>query len=466
MMFFVIASGNDAYINKKLYVFCLKGGRIKTYHVGKNQRGVCVHMSTQTNNAILEFSNEERDGLGLTGEKIIADRYLQKGGVLENGAIVIAVADKKRPKPELGRVIDIQGDNLDIVLRDGSKMTVVKENVDVLKERAPRHMWKRIAKGVVAGIKAEKQKEWEDRFYHLQQGWKYLPGGRINASMGAEDADGNPVKTTSYNCFVIPNVGPSISDYAKSFGRSLEIQARSGGVGMNLSFVLPQGTLATPKPVRKSNMQLVMDVWHPDLLDFVEETPIERISNPYANSLKVVRVNRAFVEAVENDEQWTLEFPDVTAFRTNYPDLDYDGTWNGDLATWKSAGLPVKAGESFNARELRARLEDSGIAIVEQIMFAKEVSPGDSRGTIAIALEKVWEALLSGNAAAVVLSHLRPRYSRVVGVNGRSSGAYSWGALYNKANWAYAQGFGPVAVADIMSTGCLLTIQGGSRKLA
>lgn len=394
--------------------------------------------------SMLPFTEE--DYLSPTGERIVADRYLLKDvkkETLQVGSLVVAVIDKKRALHELARVVELNPERrlAKVELRDGFQVELSYDHIDVLKETAPRQMWRRIAKGAAAVTKDPEI--WEEKFYQLQSGWKYVPGGRINASMGTG------IQTTSYNCFVIPNVGPTPRDYANSFGQTLEIQARSGGVGMNLSQVPPQGTLVpvSDKP-RNTELKLVLDVWHADLLDFLAEE--------YPNSTKVVRVNGEFLRAVEEGSDWTFHFPDH--------EIDgYDDRWTGNLDAWREKGLPVKTGETVSAQELYDKIIGSG-AVVVQDLVGVTLIPGDRRGTIASTLGDMWEAMLEGKRVSVVLSSLRPRYSYVRGVNGRSSGAYTWGQLFDKGNQVFGQGFGPVGVGEIMSVGCQLTLQGGSRR--
>ncbi|HEU4964971.1 MAG TPA: ribonucleotide reductase N-terminal alpha domain-containing protein [Bacilli bacterium] len=400
-------------------------------------------MTEQVQNSILPFTAE--DFLAPTGEKIVSDRYLLKDAKKETlgvGSLVVAVVDKKRAYHELAKVVAYEPAQrkVTVELRDGFQTELPTDQIDVLQETSPREMWRRIAKGA-AGVTNDSA-QWEERFFNLQAGWKYVPGGRINASMGTG------IKTTSYNCFVIPNVGPTPRDYATSFGQTLEIQARSGGVGMNLSQVPPQGTLSPVGEVRKSDVQLVLDIWHGDIEDFLNEK--------YAHTTKVVRVNREFLRAVEEEQEWTFLFPDTSV-------EGYDELWNGNLDDWMAQGRPVLRGETHQASELYEKLVASGVTIVQDVLGVTLV-PGDSRHTIASTLGDLWETLQRGKRVSVVLSSLRPRYSYVRGVNGRSSGAYSWGQLYDKGNYVYAQGFGPVGVGEIMSVGCQLTLQGGSRR--
>ncbi|MCX7570773.1 adenosylcobalamin-dependent ribonucleoside-diphosphate reductase [Tumebacillus sp. DT12] len=401
-------------------------------------------MTQEMKTSILPFTEE--DFLAPTGERIVSDRYLLKDTKKETlaaGSLVVAVIDKKRAYHELARVVSLDAANrtVQVALRDGYEMELPLDQIDVLKETSPREMWKRIARGA-AEVTGDKS-YWEQRFYDLQSGWKYVPGGRINASMGTG------IQTTSYNCFVIPNVGPTPRDYAVSFGQTLEIQARSGGVGMNLSQVPPQGSLAqVAEKVRVSDLQLVLDVWHADLVDYLNEN--------YAHSTKVVRVTRDFLRAVEENSLWTFEFPDTSVD-------EYDELWNGDLIAWKERGLPTVTGETVNASDLYERIVEAGVMVVQDVIGVT-LNPGDSRTTISNTLGDMWEAMLKGKRVSVLLSSLRPRYSYVRGVNGRSSGAYSWGQLYDKGNYVHAMGFGPVGVGEIMSVGCQLTLQGGSRR--
>ncbi len=394
--------------------------------------------------SMLPFNEEDR--LSLTGERIVADRYLLKDAQKETlrvGSLVVAVLDRKRAYHELARVIAVDEKNslVTVELRDGYTQELPFDHIDVLQETAPRAMWRRIAKGVSQVTKDPEH--FEERFYELQRNWRYVPGGRINASMGTG------IQTTSYNCFVIPNVGHGVRDYARSFGQTLEIQARSGGVGMNLSQVPPQGTLvAISETPRKKELALALDVWHGDLLDF--------LAQEYPNSSKVVRVSQAFLRAVEEEGLWTFVFPD-----TSY--AEYDALWTGDLASWIGKDLPVKYGETLPAHVIYERIVDSGASLLQDLV-GTVFYPGDSRGTIASTLGDMWEKMLDGKRVTICLSSLRPRYSYVRGVHGRSSGAYSWGILYDKGNQVFGMGFGPVGVGEIMSVGCQLTLQGGSRR--
>ena len=72
-------------------------------------------------------------------------------------------------------------------------------------------------------------------------------------------------------------------------------------------------------------------------------------------------------------------------------------------------------------------------------------SPRDSRRGIIDTLSQMTEIMSRGGGVGINISSLRPRHSYVKGVNGRSSGAVSWGALYSFVTGLIEQGgcFGP-----------------------
>lgn len=67
-------------------------------------------------------------------------------------------------------------------------------------------------------------------------------------------------------------------------------------------------------------------------------------------------------------------------------------------------------------------------------------SPKDSRNGIIDTLRQMNEIFSRGGGVGINLSSLRPRYAYVKGVNGRSSGAVSWGSLYSFSTGLIEQG--------------------------
>ena len=67
-------------------------------------------------------------------------------------------------------------------------------------------------------------------------------------------------------------------------------------------------------------------------------------------------------------------------------------------------------------------------------------SPHASRGGIVKTLQQMMEIMSRGGGVGINVSSLRPRYGYVKGVNGRSSGAVSWGGLYSFVTGLIEQG--------------------------
>lgn len=67
-------------------------------------------------------------------------------------------------------------------------------------------------------------------------------------------------------------------------------------------------------------------------------------------------------------------------------------------------------------------------------------SPKDSRRGIVDTLSQMMEIMSRGGGVGINVSSLRPRHSYVRGVNGRSSGSVSWGALYSFVTGLIEQG--------------------------
>ncbi len=67
-------------------------------------------------------------------------------------------------------------------------------------------------------------------------------------------------------------------------------------------------------------------------------------------------------------------------------------------------------------------------------------SPQDSRDGIMTTLKQMTEIMSRGGGVGINLSTLRPRHAYVKGVNGRSSGAVSWGGLYSFVTGLIEQG--------------------------
>jgi len=104
-----------------------------------------------------------------------------------------------------------------------------------LLEKTPEEMWRRVARGIAKNERRQSRKYWEQRFYNVMKDFKFVPGGRILSGAGTN------YQVTYFNCFVIPSPKDSRDGILESLKQLVEIQARSGGVGLNLSSLRPKG---------------------------------------------------------------------------------------------------------------------------------------------------------------------------------------------------------------------------------
>jgi ribonucleoside-diphosphate reductase alpha chain len=228
-------------------------------------------------------------------------------------------------------------------------------------EKRPEEMWARIAKAVSKVEKKSKQKKWEKEFYSVLKDFKYVPGGRILSGAGTGYA------VSFYNCFVIPSPEDSREGILKTLGQMVEIMARGGGVGINLSSLRPRGarvkkvngfssgpinwaslfSVATRDIIqqggtRRGALMLMLWDWHPDIEEFI--TVKQDLSKINGANLSL-NISDVFMEAVEKDADWPLVFPDIK-------DPEYDQKWTGDLDAWKKMGKKVIVHKIVKARKL------------------------------------------------------------------------------------------------------------------
>lgn len=233
-------------------------------------------------------------------------------------------------------------------------------------ETHPRETWSRVAEAM-----GDSDHE-SEAFFNVLRDFKFVPGGRILASAGA----GN--ETMAYNCFVIPvetdpfrNSGADSRDaIMDTINRMVQIMSRGGGVGINWSTLRPRGSHLSRVNGTSSGSVGWMDVastavgeviqggsrrgaamfmlwdWHPDILEFTE---IKRDPTKVTNANISVAVSDAFMEAVKNDGEWELKFPDTTF-------ADYNDEWDGDIHKWMAAGNPVNVYQTVRARDLWQRI--------------------------------------------------------------------------------------------------------------
>jgi len=193
------------------------------------------------------------------------------------------------------------------------------------------HTWGEVATRTATAT-AEGDEPWVfNQFNEMLQGMYFIPAGRILASMGA------PYDLTPYNCFVLPSPVDSRGGLVDSFGLWIEIQSRSGGVGMNFSTLRPRGTrvrgvngtssgavnwmkpfsVVTSEVIqqggsRRGAAMMILDDSHPDVLEFIDA---KKEAGTLIGANLSVNISDHFMQAVEYDKQWDLHW-DGTVYDT------------------------------------------------------------------------------------------------------------------------------------------------------
>ena len=350
-----------------------------TGHQAKSSNG----SSGVNGSTAASLSTLETNMLHPLGEKIFLDRYALKDAKKESvgaGDTVIVAVNLETGQREIGQVTKIDGQILSIQLRDGEVVERTLEHIDKPLEVHPAQMLDRVAQGLAEVEVPEKQEEWQKKFRWLLDDWKFIPGGRILAAAGTDQ------NLTFYNCYVIPSPKDSRGGIMDTLTQMTEIMSRGGGVGINISSLRPHHAyvkgvngrssgsvswgelysfvtgLIEQGGSRRGALMLIMNVWHPDVLEFINsKRTMGRISNANIS----VGITDDFMEAVKADAEWDLVFPD-----TGYS--DYDETWDGDLAAWQAAGKPVSIHKTVRAREVWDSIIESAWSSAEPGVFFVE----------------------------------------------------------------------------------------------
>ncbi|PZT55894.1 adenosylcobalamin-dependent ribonucleoside-diphosphate reductase [Paenibacillus silvae] len=324
--------------------------------------------NTQTNQQEYSPNQKNKHKLRLEGlsEKIFLDRYAWKDADSSHAKVgdtvlVLTKDDPKFPMKEVGEIVERQGQQVKVRTRSDAVIETDVEKLTLTIEKTPEEMWDRLAKAVASVETTPEQRAiWESRFRLVLEDWKLVPGGRIAAGAGASE------ELTLFNCYVIPSPQDSRGGIMKTLTEMTEIMARGGGVGINLSSLRPRRAvvkgvngsssgsvswgglfsyttgLIEQGGSRRGALMLMMNDWHPDVLDFIT---VKQTMGQVTNANLSVCVSNAFMEAVKQDGNWELVFPDTH-------DPDYDTAWDGDLSKWKEAGRKVISYRTVKAREI------------------------------------------------------------------------------------------------------------------
>lgn len=329
-------------------------------------------------------SLKPKNSLHDLGYKIFLDRYAQKDmtrSTLAVGDTVIVVVNPKTGQREIGKITEMDLPKLTIQLLDGEVVTRDIENVDKPLETDPAQMMARVARGIADSEATPELRElWAERFRWVLDDFKFVPAGRILAAAGTDQA------LTFFNCYVIPSPQDSRGGIIETLRQMTEIMSRGGGVGINISSLRPRHSyvlgvngrssgsvswgalysfvtgLIEQGGSRRGALMLILNDWHPDVFDFISS---KRTAGQITNANISVGVSDKLMEAIKNDDDWDLVFPDP-----QHP--NYDEEWDGVLETWVAKGYPVIHYRTVKAREIWDAIIESAWSSAEPGVWFRE----------------------------------------------------------------------------------------------
>ena len=359
--------------------FLLQGGAMSDTTVADN---MIEYQTTDTEKQVeqkgfkIKYPAMFKDS-GLQGYKIFLDRYTLKApkGDLENGDLVLAITNKdpKWPQKEIGYVTDVFPEERQAViwLGDGEYLSVHWDLISKPLELHPDDVKKRVSTALAKGESEEIREHVAESFENILFDY-FIPGGRILAGAGQKGL-------TLQNCFVLPAPDDSRGGIMDSVKEMAETHSRGGGVGLNLSSLRPRyskvigvngsssGAVSWGKMInlstglieqggsRRGATMLMIDVWHPDVMEFITS---KQKAGEFENSNMSVCITDDFMTALAADADWDLIFPDTT-------DPEYDAFWDGDIRRWIDIGKDVIVYDTVKASSIWNAIISSAWASAE-----------------------------------------------------------------------------------------------------
>lgn len=190
-------------------------------------------------------------------------------------------------------------------------------------------MFRRVAQAVAQPEGSpELRQEWEDEFFRIMDAGLFLGAGRIISNAGTDRP-----KATMCNCYVIGDIPDSMDGIFERLHQSALIMQAGGGIGMDFSSLRPKGAAVkgtgsvSSGPMsfaqtwdamcgtieaagsRRGAQMGVMRVDHPDIDLFIVSKKKDEVGKNALERFNLsVAVTDDFMEAVQNDLDWTMHF--------------------------------------------------------------------------------------------------------------------------------------------------------------
>jgi ribonucleoside-diphosphate reductase alpha chain len=261
--------------------------------------------------------------------------------------------------------------------------------LDEIRDRTVEDTWRRIAHALASVEKAGRA-DWEQRFYSALEGFRFLPGGRIQAGAGTGH------RVTLFNCFVMGTIEDSLDSIFDALKEGALTMQQGGGVGYDFSTLRPSGTPAVRVGVTASGPVSFMHIWdamcatilstgarrgammatlrcdHPDIEQFIQ---IKHDHTKLRHFNLSVLVSDAFMQAVRDDAEWPLVFPAGAR--------DPAGAGRTVERVWSGSDAPVRCRvfRTLRARDLWDRIMQATYDYAEPgVIFVDRVNDWNNLG--------------------------------------------------------------------------------------
>ena len=190
-----------------------------------------------------QTSNENRKGTsrleGLS-EKIFLDRYAWKnadssGAKPGDLVLVLTKDDPKFPAKEVGEIVAREGEQVEVQLRSGGRVTTAVEKLTLTIEKTPEEMWDRLAKAMASSRGHAREAAGMEENFAI-----FWTTGSSYRAAELLPVQGQVMNLTLFNCYVIPSPKDSRGGIMQTLTEMTEIMSRGGGVGINLSSLRPR----------------------------------------------------------------------------------------------------------------------------------------------------------------------------------------------------------------------------------
>lgn len=232
----------------------------------------------------------------------------------------------------------------------------LKDSYGAIYEATPDDMHRRIAKEIARIETRYPNPISEDEIFDLIKDFKYIiPQGSPMTGIG------NPFQIASLsNCFVIGN-GSAADSYGgimKVDQEQVQLMKRRGGVGHDLSHIRPKGspvknsaltstgivpfmerysnsTREVAQDGRRGALMLSVAIKHPDSENFIDA---KMESGKVTGANVSVRIDDAFMQAVESNSAYRQQYPVNSATPTYQKEIDASTLWKKIVHNaWRSA---------------------------------------------------------------------------------------------------------------------------------